>query len=108
VAAGLLGVSTSWFVGAAALRQHHGTLNRPLDDYLVELREKRIIRVPGTAVFLARDEKGVPPTLVHYVQHSHTLHEHVLLLTLETARVPPIQNEHRIVSKCSSLVLSVW
>jgi KUP system potassium uptake protein len=96
VGAGLLAVSTSWFVGAAAVRQHHGLLNRPLRDYLVELREKGIVRVRGTAVFLARDEKGVPPTLVHYVQHSQALHEHVLLLTLDTARVPRIQEEHRI------------
>jgi KUP system potassium uptake protein len=52
--------------------------------------------VPGTAVFLARDGKGAPPTLVHFVQHSHALHEHVVLLTIQTDRGPRVQQDERI------------
>jgi KUP system potassium uptake protein len=96
IGAGLLAVSTSWYVGAEAVRRHHGTLNRPLADYLAELRAAGTLRVPGTAVFLARDEKGAPPTLVHYVQHSHALHEHVLLLTIQTERIPRVKESERI------------
>jgi KUP system potassium uptake protein len=96
VGAGLLAVSTSWYVGAEAVRRHHGALNRPLADYLAELRARGTLRVPGTAVFLARDEKGAPPTLVHYVQHSHALHEHVLLLTIQTERIPRVKESERI------------
>jgi KUP system potassium uptake protein len=96
IGAALLAVSTSWYVGAEAVRQHHSALNRPLADYLEELRERSIVRVPGTAVFLARDDKGAPPTLVHYVQHSHALHEHVLLLTIQTEREPRVPREERV------------
>jgi KUP system potassium uptake protein len=92
----ILAVSTSWYVGAEAVRKYHATLNRPLEEYLSELREQHIARVPGTAVFLARDDKGAPPTLVHYVHHSHALHEHVLLLTIQTERVPRVPQSERI------------
>jgi KUP system potassium uptake protein len=92
----LLSVMTSWHAGAEAVRRHHGTLNMPLTEFLKELSQKQIARVPGTAVFLARDAKGAPPTLVHYVKHSHALHEHVLLLTIQTDRVPRIPEAHRL------------
>lgn len=96
VSAGILVVSTTWFVGTQAVRQHHGGLVRPLTDFVEELRVRGVVRVPGTAVFLARDDKGAPPTLVHFVQHSHALHEHVVLLTIQTDRFPRVAAEERI------------
>lgn len=96
VSAGLLVVSTTWFVGTQAVRQHHGGLIRPLTEFLAELSARGVVRVPGTAVFLARDDKGAPPTLVHFVQHSHALHEHVVLLTIQTDRGPRVAPEERI------------
>jgi KUP system potassium uptake protein len=96
VSAGLLVVSTTWFVGTQAVRQHHAGLVRPIAEFLSELATRGVVRVPGTAVFLARDDKGAPPTLVHFVQHSHALHEHVVLLTIQTARVPRVAQEERI------------
>lgn len=96
VSAALLVVSTTWFVGTQAVRQHHEGLVRPLVEFLSGLTARGVVRVPGTAVFLARDDKGAPPTLVHFVQHSHALHEHVLLLTIQTARVPRVSQEDRI------------
>jgi KUP system potassium uptake protein len=47
-------------------------------------------------VFLARDDHGAPPTLVHYVNHSHALHERVILLTIQTERVPRVSDALRI------------
>jgi KUP system potassium uptake protein len=59
------------------------------------LEREHVVRVAGTAVFLARDDQGAPPTLVHYVKHSRALHEHVVLLTIHTERVPRVQDAHR-------------
>jgi KUP system potassium uptake protein len=92
----LLAVSTSWHAGAEAVRKHHGALNRSLAEYLATLQAGTVVRVPGTAVFLARDEKGVPPALVHYVEHSQSLHERVILLTMQTERVPRVPQSERI------------
>jgi KUP system potassium uptake protein len=92
-----IAIMTSWHAGAEAVRRHHGTLNIPLTEFLQTLTKEHIARVPGTAVFLARDDKGAPPTLVHYVKHSHALHEHVILLTIQTERVPRVPDAHRMV-----------
>ena len=90
-------VATSWHAGAEAVRRHHVALNVPLAEFLATLSKEGIARVPGTSVFLARDDKGAPPTLVHYVKHSHALHERVILLTMKTERVPRVADAERVV-----------
>lgn len=95
--AAIVAVMTSWYVGAEAVRRHHVGLNIPLSEFLESLQQRGIARVPGTAVFLARDDKGAPPTLVHYVNHSHALHNHVILLTMQTERVPRVLEAERII-----------
>jgi KUP system potassium uptake protein len=88
-------IATSWHAGAEAVRRHHIALNVPLTDFLATLALEGIVRVKGTSVFLARDDKGAPPTLVHYVKHSHALHERVILLTMKTVRVPRVPDAER-------------
>jgi KUP system potassium uptake protein len=88
-------IATSWHAGAEAVRRHHVALNIPLSDFLATLAQEGIARVKGTSVFLARDDKGAPPTLVHYVKHSHALHERVILLTMKTVRVPRVSDAER-------------
>jgi KUP system potassium uptake protein len=88
-------IATSWHAGAEAVRRHHVALNVPLSEFLATLAQEGIARVKGTSVFLARDDKGAPPTLVHYVKHSHALHERVILLTMKTVRVPRVSDGER-------------
>jgi KUP system potassium uptake protein len=40
--------------------------------------------------------EGVPTTLLHHVKHSQVLHEHVVLLTIQSADVPKIEEDHRV------------
>jgi KUP system potassium uptake protein len=96
VGAVLVGVMTSWYAGAEAVRRHHVGLNVPLAEFLENLTTQGVARVEGTSVFLARDDKGAPPTLVHYVNHSHALHKVVILLTMQTERVPRVLESERI------------
>jgi KUP system potassium uptake protein len=96
IGAVIVGIMTSWHAGAEAVRRHHVGLNVPLAEFLHGLSQRGIVRVPGTAVFLARDDKGAPPTLVHYVAHSRALHNHVILLTMQTERVPRVADNERI------------
>ncbi|HEY6881566.1 MAG TPA: KUP/HAK/KT family potassium transporter [Polyangiales bacterium] len=88
-------IATSWHAGAEAVRRYHVALNVPLTEFLAALAQEGIVRVKGTSVFLARDDKGAPPTLVHYVKHSHALHERVILLTMKTVRVPRVSDAER-------------
>jgi KUP system potassium uptake protein len=92
----LVAFATSWEAGADAVRRHLLTLDVPLTDFLDSLHTRNVVRVPGMAVFLARNDSGAPPSLVHYVRHSHALHERVILLTMKTERVPRIAESERL------------
>jgi KUP system potassium uptake protein len=51
--------------------------------------------VPGTAVFIAPSADHVPPILMHHVERSRSLHETVVLLTVEQASVPRVADDAR-------------
>ena len=53
-------------------------------------------RVPGTAVFLNRGKDTAPLALRANVEHNQVLHEHVLILTIETMPVPHVPAAERI------------
>jgi KUP system potassium uptake protein len=53
-------------------------------------------RVPGTAVFLNRGKDTAPLALRANVEHNQILHEHVLILAIETMPVPHIPAAERI------------
>ena len=65
----------------------------PSFEQLAPKLDTLVGRVPGTAVYLASREDHMPPALVHLVERSHTLHEHVILLTVRPSdsepRIPP-------------------
>ena len=53
-------------------------------------------RVPGTAVFLNRGKATAPLALRANVEHNEILHEHVLILSVETMPAPHIPAEERL------------
>jgi KUP system potassium uptake protein len=52
-------------------------------------------RVPGVAVFFSPSAEHVPPILVHHVARSRSLHETVVLLTVEHPPVPVVGEDAR-------------
>src|SRR5579863_6604174 len=85
-----------WHRGIPATRQRLGENPLPIRQFLAELPAEQVVRVPGTAVFLTRAQYATPPVMLWYVKHSHALHEHVVVVTLETAPVPWIAAERRL------------
>ena len=53
-------------------------------------------RIEGTGVVMASVSEGVPPVLVHHVERLRVLHEHLVILTIVTARVPYTQRGKRV------------
>jgi KUP system potassium uptake protein len=39
---------------------------------------------------------GAPPSLIHYFKHAKTLHERILLLTVQTLHVPEVAEDARL------------
>ncbi|HVQ90030.1 MAG TPA: KUP/HAK/KT family potassium transporter, partial [Mycobacteriales bacterium] len=69
-----------------------------LSDFVSELHERRppLLRVAGTAVFLNRGKTTTPLAMRANVEHNHILHEHVVILSIETVPVPYLADADRV------------
>lgn len=89
-------VMTTWKIGRDLLGQHVLAMSPPLDEFLANLDERVAARVPGAAVFMASNPKGVPPVMVHHAKRIKVLHETILLLTVKFDHVPVVPREERL------------
>ena len=96
VAFAIMTTMTTWRKGREELKRKLFASRVPLDVFLPDLERQALARVRGTAVFMTLAPEGVPATLLHHVKHNHMLHEHVVLLTLQSADVPVVANEDRL------------
>jgi KUP system potassium uptake protein len=79
-----------WSRGRTALIERYSSRYPTLEAARPFIRRWLSSRVPGTAVFLAPSAEHVPPILVHHVQRSRSLHDTVVLLTVQKASVPVV------------------
>jgi KUP system potassium uptake protein len=96
LAAAVYGVMWIWHRGAAAVtaRIHQSLV--PIPDFIKQIQNDKIPRVPGTAVFLTRTSQDTPPVMVWHVQHNRALHEHLFVLRIEVLPVPWVTSAHRL------------
>ncbi len=67
----------------------------PLGSFLARLPQSRILRVPGTAVFMTGNLDFVPNALLHNLKHNKVLHEQVFFVTVHTLDVPQAAPDER-------------
>ena len=82
----------TWRKGRRILRSRLNDLCVPLDALLPDLKNQSIRRVPGTAIYMSGNKAGTPLALLHNLRHNKVLHEHVVLLTVQTEDVPYLAN----------------
>jgi KUP system potassium uptake protein len=85
-----------WHRGAAAVSDRMREALIPVDQFLERIKAAGVPRVPGTAVFLTRTERDVPPVMVWHVKHNRALHEHLFVLRVEIHSVPWISSGKRM------------
>jgi len=85
-----------WHRGWAQViaRMHESLI--PVAVFMKDIQSKNVPRVPGTAVFLTRTEKGTPPVMVWHVKHNRALHEHLFVLRVDILPVPWVTSRSRI------------
>jgi KUP system potassium uptake protein len=88
-------VMLCWHRGASAVAAQVLANPIPIDSFMAKLQQERIARVPGTAVFLTRSLQDTPPVVAWYVEHSRSLHERVLALTVLTESTPRVPESAR-------------
>ena len=86
----------TWRRGTSALRNKTRRLQTPLTDLVAMLEKKPPKRVPGTAVFLTSDAESAPTALLHSLKHYKVLHEHNVILTVETIAAPYVPPAERV------------
>jgi KUP system potassium uptake protein len=85
----------TWRGGVKLVERARGKLRQPEEDLIQTAINKCRARLPGTAVFLASNPRGVPLALTQFVKHNRVLHERVLLVTVQIEESPRIAEEDR-------------
>jgi KUP system potassium uptake protein len=86
----------TWRRGAAILTGKTRRTEVPLRDLIKSLEKRPPHFVKGTAVFLTSDPSFVPTALLHNLKHNKVLHEHNVILTIETAQTPRVDPAERV------------
>lgn len=86
----------TWRRGAAILVAKTRRIEVPLTDLIRSLEKRPPHIVKGTAVFLTSDPSFVPTALMHNLKHNKVLHEHNVILTIETAQTPRVDPAERV------------
>ena len=86
----------TWRRGTAILMAKTRRTEVPLKELVASLEKRPPHIVKGTAVFLTSDPNFVPTALLHNLKHNKVLHEHNVILTIETAQTPRVGPVDRV------------
>jgi KUP system potassium uptake protein len=86
----------SWMRGRRVVSEQMRRQERSVQDFLEELERTPPQPVPGTAVFLSSNSGAVPRTLTRNVRCNGVLHEHTVLMSVCTERVPRVARGGRL------------
>lgn len=87
---------TTWRRGRQLLFQEMGNLTMPLVQFIRSIENAALKRVSSTAVYLTSRPEGAPSGLLHNIKHNEVLHARNILVTVQTAEVPYVEDADRI------------
>ena len=98
IAVAVFTVLTTWQKGRELVTRQRQHDEGPLQAFIDQLHAMKppLPRVPGTAIFLNRGKATAPLALRANVEHNKILHEHVVILAIETKPVPHIPDAERL------------
>ncbi|NNM62178.1 MAG: potassium transporter Kup [Steroidobacteraceae bacterium] len=86
----------TWQKGRASLHTRLLRDQKPVRDFLDDLRRDPPVRVAGTAIFLDAKASGIPRALLNNIKFNRVMHERVVLLTIVTREEPRIPDSKRL------------
>jgi KUP system potassium uptake protein len=84
-----------WQTGIAAVQKQVDEMQIPIEDIAAQIKRDTIPRVPGTAVFVARLTRDIPPLVVWHLQHIRSLHATIAIVNVVTELVPYVADQNR-------------
>jgi KUP system potassium uptake protein len=95
-AAVVFSLMSTWRKGREALFNRLYRHLPPLAWFVRNLPERRVTRVPGTAVFPTGNPDVVPRALLHNLKHNKVLHERIVVITIVIQEVPRVSSDARL------------
>jgi KUP system potassium uptake protein len=106
LAALIYGLMYVWHRGSLAVSASLHDALVPVPEFMLEIEANHIARVPGTAVFITRALREVPPVMVWHVRKNRCLHGTLLALTVVPESVPRIREGARL--RITPLAPNFW
>jgi len=91
----ICGVMLVWQKGSAAVQKQVDEMEIPIGDIVARIASGHVPRVPGTAVFVARLTRDVPPLVVWHLRHIRSLHDSIVIVNVVTELIPYVADENR-------------
>ncbi|MGN6246368.1 MAG: potassium transporter Kup [Motilibacteraceae bacterium] len=88
VALAILTLMTTWGRGRELVAARRAEIEGSLADLVALVHERRVPRVPGTAVFPHPTKETAPLALRANLEHNHVLHDHVVIVSAVAENVP--------------------
>src|SRR3974390_788946 len=95
-----------WQAGTAAVQKQVDEMQIPIGDVAAQIESGGIARVPGTAVFIARLMRDVPPIVVWHLRRIRSLHGSIVIVNVVTALAPYVRNQDR--AEVHEIAPKVW
>jgi KUP system potassium uptake protein len=96
IAAVVFTLMTTWYTGRAILAERIAERASSVEEFLQRVASIRPVRVPGTAIYLARDPQVAPHALVQNLTHNKVLHERVIILAMLAENSARVAQEDRV------------
>jgi KUP system potassium uptake protein len=95
-----------WQQGTAAVQRLVDEMQIPIGDIAAQIASGNIPRVPGTAVFVARLTRDIPPIVVWHLRHIRSLHGSIVIVNVITELIPYVADEKRV--EVREIAPQVW
>jgi KUP system potassium uptake protein len=102
----ICGVMLVWQTGVAAVQKQIDEMQIPIGDIVAQIERNAIPRVPGTAVFVARLTREIPPLVVWHLRHIRSLHASIVIVNVVTELIPYVADENR--TEVREIAPRVW
>lgn len=89
-------IMSTWKEGREILLYQVRRSSITISSFIEDLKVKKPLRVPGTAIFMSGSRDIVPYSLLINLKHNKVLHEQVVILTIITKDVPYVPKSQRI------------
>ncbi len=86
----------TWQSGRASVMARLLREQKPVRDFLEDLKRDPPVRVSGTAIFLDAKASGIPRALLNNIKFNRVIHERVVLLTVVTREQPRVAEAKRL------------